>query len=463
MTMKKRGIWKCIIFSVIAIFGFLMFLYTDVAETTRHGINVWVTLDKGCFRDFYQYNVNSTMGNNMGNSVVCTYDFPIFIIFAVWNLPLFIYEKVTGLYALDTMLGVLWAKSIILPFLMGTIGVMIKIGKKLRKDFDAKEFYSLFLSSALFFVPIVIMGQYDIIMLFFIMLGILAYMEDDIKKFVLYFAIANVFKMFAIFIFIPLVLFREKKLVKAILNIVLGMVPLLLCKIIQSFYFTKSEEGTEFVAGHLLSFIFQGQMGLVYGSVSLFVLAMVVFCTYTYMKKTPSNKDMPRWTLYISLIGFSIFFITCQTHPQWIILLLPFLILLIMSFETEQERKIGICLETILSIGILMSDFIFYYWVFNVKTSVFTLAGKLFYNGEKDWNYSIKDWISGVLPNIDINYINLAGGGLFVAGLLFFIFWSYPKRKQDRFAEVEIPSELLYVVRGIVILMTYGMLINLLR
>ena len=62
----------------------------------------------------------------------------------------------------------------------------------------------------------------EIYVVFFSMLGILYWLKKDNKKFILCFALAIPIKMFALMIFFPLILIREKRIWKVIVNLLSG-------------------------------------------------------------------------------------------------------------------------------------------------------------------------------------------------------------------------------------------------
>lgn len=415
---------------------------------------MWTALFSGRFREFYVMNVELT-------GVSSIYDFPIYLVFAIWNIPLWIFEQITGLNALETLPGLLWAKSISIPFLVGIYYFIVKIGRKIKEDFSELLALQMMLTSVMLLVPVLIMGQYDALALLFILIGLFYYIEDDNKKFLLWFAVAVTFKMFALFVFLPLILLKEKKLLRVIEQGICGVSLLVLCKILERFYFVPDPLGSEYVGGHLLSFIFQSQISFVYGGTSLFFAGMVAVCLYCYFKKKPEQEDLGMWAVYVSLLGLAVFFIASLTHPQWSLLLLPFIILLVCCTD-EENQKTGLWVDTILSAGMLLGEVIYYYWVFNVKTSVSTVAGKLFYDGVQSYDFSIKDLIATVLPGFDTWQLNLIGGGVFFAGMLYFLYWANPDTDKEKFAKLEIKNSSIINIRLLIIVVTMIMLVSLL-
>ena len=84
--------------------------------------------------------------------------------------------------------------------------------------------YCFFASNILVVLPVFHIAQTDVIYLYFMLKGTEAYIKDDTKGLVLWYVIANSIKFIPIFIFIPLVLLKEKRILVCVRNIVLGCI-----------------------------------------------------------------------------------------------------------------------------------------------------------------------------------------------------------------------------------------------
>ena len=82
----------------------------------------------------------------------------------------------------------------------------------------------LFASNILVVLPVFHIAQTDVIYLYFMLKGTEAYIKDDTKGFVRWYAIANSIKFIPIFVFIPLVLLKEKRILACARYIVLGCI-----------------------------------------------------------------------------------------------------------------------------------------------------------------------------------------------------------------------------------------------
>lgn len=334
MNMKKKylniplGIW--IILIAVVSFFYLIYCYSDIIWTTKNGLTIWYILaDKKNIGEFYA--TPYPLDNNVQHAY---YDFFIYIIFAIWNLPLFIYEKITHISFANNYVTVLYAKMIVIPFLIGCSYFVYKIVIELTSDLE-KAGWSVFsfLFSIMSFQAIIVMNGYDVISLFFTLLGIRAYLKKDNFKFVLSFACAIACKMFALWIFIPFILLRHKSILKIAKEFVLGISFIVIPKI----YFVLFEkiigmdtliDGVDNAISspmYIDEYLWSGEAPLAVSSMPLFFVLTFTLWTLCWFNKKDVSK---RGIIYIALLSMSVFILTCDTHPQWIILLMPYIAIL---------------------------------------------------------------------------------------------------------------------------------------
>ena len=230
-TAKPKKIdW--ILFVIVATFLFISFIYTDLLTTVTHTKNILLSMLNKDFLGVYKNNYNVLV--NGINTTVC-YELPIYLFFIIWNIPLWIANIFKDYNMTTSFIAILWMKGILIAFLYGCVYAIKKICKKIElKDNLIKWVILIFVSSPLLLSSTFILSQYDIIPLFFILLGVYAYINKDYKRFVLWFAIAIPLKLFALFAFIPLLLLKEKRIVKIMFNTILASSILCISKIISS-------------------------------------------------------------------------------------------------------------------------------------------------------------------------------------------------------------------------------------
>lgn len=327
-----------IILSIVAFFAFFSYFYGDIILTTSHGFGVWESLFNGSISDYY-YDMENRLVNFYSGSCFSSaiYPFPLYIVFAIWNLPLYIIKCFWGIDPTTSRLLLAYAKSILILFLLGSAMIIYKICKNIGIDnIKSKWCVFYFLSSSFVIFPLLIQSQYDIISVFFTLLGLLYYIKNDQKKFVLFFALAITMKLFALFIFVPLVLLKEKKIFKILFYSIAGISIL----VAQGIIF-KKPESAEGCANNMIGYIFSGKIC----DASIFIILLFCLCVYCYFKKE-STKE---FSILVAFAGMGSFFLFSFAHPYWIILLCPYLSILVFAFP--EYIKINCILETILSLS----------------------------------------------------------------------------------------------------------------
>lgn len=180
--MEKRKRWLLTGILAIQILIFYNFCYGDIFITLMHGLKFWDCLFFDNIRNFYSYSSNAPLVAGMySGTYTPLYDFMIYIIFAIWELPLWAAQHFFGVEnVLDTMPGALWGKSVMVPFIVLLVVVMRKIWTLtgVEEKIQRKNMV-LFLTSVLFTAYVCIIGQYDVIPLSVIMLGIFFYAKES--------------------------------------------------------------------------------------------------------------------------------------------------------------------------------------------------------------------------------------------------------------------------------------------
>ena len=101
--------------------------YNDIIVTTRHGINFWDILLNGDFLAFYDRNVTAS-GNTVYSDVQgCAYNILVYIVFAIWNLPLYLMERFASVDVMNSIPCLAYAK--LLP--VAAVAITAVIVKKI--------------------------------------------------------------------------------------------------------------------------------------------------------------------------------------------------------------------------------------------------------------------------------------------------------------------------------------------
>lgn len=348
-----------IIFSFL--FSFVSYSYMDFIATQRHGIEVWNTLINGNIRNFYYVCAENTM-------CAAVYDFSIYFIFAIWNFPVWIYERITGIDAQTLQIFILYGKGIVFAFFFGCIYVFKKIVLFVNNQYEESIFVKKpelqLMVSALFTVYSFYTGHYDVISLFFILLGILFLLKNKKIAFALMFSIAFSFKFFALWLFIPIVLTYEKKIVR-IVGYLLGISGVYL---FENLFFHKNAAlkalgASQFSAVESINFFIDAGKTEMFGSgvTSMCIIAYALLCIWCYFCNFIEKKEDVYRIFYICFLTWMIFFSFVKYNTYWIVFYVPFLVF-IATFDKSKEG-INIILEMILSVSLYVVHNIRQYWV----------------------------------------------------------------------------------------------------
>lgn len=363
MLIKKHRLFTFyLILTTIILFLFLSFIYPDILITTKHSVNLLQVIFNGHPMDFYSINYGFKIDDSITNFNTASYELPIYVIFAIWNIPLWLMQHFFRISITESFLSLIWLKSILIIFFFLCLSMIRKICVEINIDKKYIPWVLFFVvSSPLWLMPLFIMDQYDIIPLLFILLGILNYIKDDKKLFLLFFSIAIPLKMFAIFIFIPLILLQNKKILKIIQYGLIGLVPLSITKSI-SFGMHLYRESTAAFNGRMFQRLFESTVNINLGSASLFFASFTAILIFCYYKKIKNKEELNAYSIYIPLLSLSSFFIFVLFHPQWTILLVPFMSIIV--FYNIKNLKINILLDMFVSASCLISTVFFFYWCY---------------------------------------------------------------------------------------------------
>jgi hypothetical protein len=276
------------------------YFYMDTRSIIRCGIDVFKSLFDGRIGDYYAYAHESFLNGLMVHEP--TYDFIFYLTIGIWELPLAIMEHVfSGKYYGDTMLAVVYSKCLLLIFTGLCAYMVYQIARELRiTAIRAKWAAYMFLTSGFIYCYIGIAGQYDIIGMFFTLLGVRAYIKDDMKKFAILFIISVQYKFFPLFVFFPLLLLKEKDLRKIVAYLVGPIVTIVLFRL----PFMNDGEAMlakNFLEGEHLSRIFGTRLNLLDENVPLSLLVMGAVCIFCYFKYVPKSQES-YYAVWIPLI-----------------------------------------------------------------------------------------------------------------------------------------------------------------
>lgn len=468
-TRPHRIEWILVVLAGMILGSF--YLYSDIADTSACGIKFWTSLFSRRIPLYYYETYVGVKDSILEISMGGSYDFALYFVFAIYNFPLWVWEKITGCSFLQFIItkeyikGIIWVFAGISSYLLYRIALLCEVDKE-----EAKWCPFLFMTSAVFFYTEVITSGYDIISAAFTLLGIYCFMRNNNKGFILSFAMAIAMKMFAIWIFVPLILIKEKRIWRIIVYGIESISVIAIPKIyfavashqymikqaVDEAFQTGGQEQVEIVAatasetaGYATNGIIAQAESIIndalfpegrfleYTFISINALPLIflgmfmlwIWC-YLYKKELDNRK-----IIYLCAVAMSIFILTVKIHPYWAIVLIPYLVLIIV-FHPERMRD-NLLLEGVFSVGYVLNKAVTYYWTCGLNMiEQLTMPQHKFSYGASEMSsseYGLYYYICRVSERIGISVSNI--GYIFkaaaVAGLIMFLYWNYPGRKQD--------------------------------
>lgn len=411
-------------------------MYSDILITTSFSINMWDLLFKGQIFDFY--NLCPTDINNSAYQItnMSDYDFFIYIIFGIWNLPIWLVRKITNINIWESTVAIMWMKIIILVFAVLTVIELRKICAELEFRFeDIKNTLLIFATSSILYMAVFVTSQYDIIYLFFMMKAFNWYIKNDLWKFTTYMAITLPIKPLSIFLFPALIMYKEKNIIKILLKVIIVFLPWVLLKII----FPMGEANN----GNMSNILVMFDNKLIFRDVEipLFIFSTVLLYLFCYIFVCPTDKkEADINSIKIAVMSYMLFFVICNTNPYWYILILPFQSLLMVG--NNEYKFINVILETVTSICYIGMYVWTLPWCFGANLVRSTYLCNLF--GPR---YDETDNILDILHKISHLLYDMAESRavaylfmIFFAGNILFVYINYIKHKELYFKDKEIPK-----------------------
>ncbi len=436
---RKLELAVCTCSFLVCLILLISHTYNDIVITTRHGINFWNVLLEGKFLDFYKVS-RIASGNDYYTAVQgCAYNILVYIVFAVWNLPLYLLERFAGVDVMNAIPCLVYSKLLVVACTAVTAAILRKLLEALHVS---KEHHSLmvylYLSSTLLVTVVFLTGQYDILSLPFQMLGLLAFIKGKDRAFVFWFGIAFCFKYFAAIIFLPLLLLRHKKAAAWVRNLVMLLVPVLITKLPFLLYglLAQTDRGTggEALAGRIMTrMLSSSNIGAGINPFFVVYICLLVWC-YLRQENSSSSGHSGVW---VCMVAYGAFFGLLNAYPYWSILLAPFVVLAI-AMEPK-HMYINLILETAGYAGLIVVNMLRYNWVYfghTLKPMIWSriLEGTRFHIGYG--NSRVNEIICQLNTQGDIHAVV---NSVFLGAMIALAYTTYPARNPSGSQKLQDP------------------------
>lgn len=345
------GTWiEWLLLGLVFIISFFIFMYVDITNTIDNSVLFTKALFSGNILDFYEFTID-----NANTTYAANYEMVAYIPFAIWNLPIAVCNMLFDFDYMHSTAALLWGKAFIVLLSVLTVLVFYKIliFLKVQKEKAVLGCYAL-TTSVFFFWPAIMIVQIDLVAVLLMLIGFCHYLKGNSKLFILFFALAVPCKLFALFLFIPLLVLKEKRIIFIILKTVLVYSVQLFSSLLYhnspAYNFAIKSQSRDAMDAMLnYSQILGGR------KVSLFIAALFFICVFCYVYKLDKKDSAHKLNVpvYIASLVWGAVMIFIQIRGYWTLYLAPFL--LISIFTTERFFKLNLLLETVSGVS-------FFFW-----------------------------------------------------------------------------------------------------
>lgn len=289
-----------------------------------------------------------------------SYGFTIYTIYAIWSIPVWIVFQlfhISGLVS-EYALAVLWYKIMLAAFAAFSVYLLDRIAARVYKD-EQHDAALQYICSPLFLLIVFYVAQCDIIGLSFVLLGVYYFLGEETKdypKFLLAFALASTMKYFALIVFVPLVLLRQKRILLIARDWILGISLVFLSEIIKRFSdaAVHAEANPDFyVNQHVSSFSGYAIQLSENKNVGIFGIVFLALCARAYLWQRTEGLENAMRTFWIALGGYLCFLLGYPSNFYWYVLVVPFWVLL--SFSNKEKLQINLILEIIFAVTTILN------------------------------------------------------------------------------------------------------------
>lgn len=314
--MKKHHInYDLFLYCALILVCFLLFTHDDIIITGNHSR----ILLNGNISDFYSACKNFT-GGYSANYMPST-----FFLFALWNLPVRLFAGPLVSADSISIFLIYWYKLLPCIFFFLTVLQL----RKLCVSLGFSKEKAFFVCSAFLTAPFALYSQfmfcqYDILTVFFMVVGLRYYFEDchhtrNHWLFCIFFGIAITFKYQALLFFLVLLFFKEKKIGKLLASILTAVIPIALetsvYMILDRDSFSKSV--LHFSA---LDKVATGISGNVFTSINPFIVFMCLLLAISFFLEYHSHEDFICNAFFLCCgVCFGLYGLI-EWHPQWLLL-----------------------------------------------------------------------------------------------------------------------------------------------
>jgi hypothetical protein len=354
----------------------------DMINTMKQSSDLIKCISEGRFFHFYEYVLQreTTAGKLTETGTLCaaSYNIIIYIIFAIWTLPVYLLNAAVGIARYDYFLN-LWGRILVIGLSIYCAHLITVFAAKFTNDSaKAKWMGYFFLSSPIFIYCVIIQNQYDIFPVLATLLALFFYFDKKYYRFSAVMSLAICCKIFPVLIFFPLLFLAEKRLTKLFQYIAIGISPYLITTLIFSIFdpgYLATQNLLKTTGYDFIGRIYAAQIQGGTSNISIFLVLMILICIIAYYIK-PAPTTFPAVVFTLCTASYASFFIFVEWHPQWFVIILPFFTLMIFSMK---NIRLGMLLETAVTASFLFASSLNFLTVYMMNNSILVSLTKYKY------------------------------------------------------------------------------------
>ena len=438
---------KClwILFFITFIPIFLVFTYDDFLSIIHFEINAVGAVVKSNFFHMYDY-INMMADHYKASGIPgvahAEYNALFYVILGVWGIPLYLWEVLTGQLVTNSVGALMYGKSIYIVALIIDAWIIYKI--LILLDVEQKKRVLIcfsFCTSIFVYSAIGVIGQADIIAMVFSISGIYMLLKNKYWQFIVFFMIAITCKVFAVFIFIPLIMISNKKIHSIIVQVALGLLPSVAVSLL--FAGEGAKEMSHFTV-NMLFLVLDRHLPLLDGDVSATIVLLGIFYFYCFLINPQNETERKKYIILYPFITYGLLFASFKAYPYWLIRLVPWMLIAI--FVYSNNSRLSLLMETIGGAALTCVHFYNFYWCFDLQNLKYSFLKGLYASIDETNLISLKYIVDNV-PGYT-HLLSSIAEGIFVVCLFVIIYFCLPY--SDRFRNEE-PILIRHLVLRVVI------------
>jgi len=314
----RLSIYDYLIGGSFLAFCYFSFFHGDIWSTGWDSLNYLF----GSPLEFYE-NCKRIKGGGQ-NMPGTLYPPTIYVIFAAWLYPFKLFGLLTNPNHFPLYLTY-WLK-VLTTLVYAASGVVFY---KITQHYFGNRDWGRYATAIWLTTPLAVFSQFifsqcDIFYVFLTLAGFLMFLRGNISVASLLFGVAITFKYFPAFVFIPLLLFFEKRISKIFVSLFIFLAPTLLIQ----YLYGQSPAFIEGVKHHYaIDRVFAASIDIGGGWRIYYLFAIfTILSGVTYLLET-SKERMPHTAAYIFLAASILPFLFILWHPQWVMFFAPALVL----------------------------------------------------------------------------------------------------------------------------------------